>query len=244
VHPLEKVKVVLLDDQVAPISTIRTHSTGVPRQRLEHLEEILAIADGLMPMSDVIRASAPQHVVEASSENSNLACAAALIIAIDWPTSNSAFAAALIIAIDWQGVSFACDHYCSWHVIIGGAPNANLYRLRSGEEFAAEAAAFTPVSGIIAGDSKCNKELCSRLKKKYAVAVRRRDAGDAPSLEDFEAISDATYKERDEGLVQILTLGVVSALYGKTSWRADVRFIVRQGPKLRPCENCKASFKN
>jgi hypothetical protein len=102
-------------------------------------------------------------------------------------------------------------------VLIGGAPNVNLCRLRSDEKFAAKATASTPASEIIAGDSKCNKELCARLKRKYVVAVRRRDTGDAPTLEDFEAICDATYKERDEGLVQILTLGEVSALFGKTS---------------------------
>jgi hypothetical protein len=85
--------------------------------------------------------------------------------------------------------------------------------------------------------------MCARLKRKHAGAVRRRDTGDASALRDFEAICEATYKERDESLVKILTLDEVSALFGKTSRRADVRFIVRQGPKLRPCDNFKASSK-
>jgi hypothetical protein len=45
--------------------------------------------------------------------------------------------------------------------------------------------------------------------------VRRRDTGDASALRDFEAICEATYKERDEGLVKIVTLDEVSALFGK-----------------------------
>jgi hypothetical protein len=89
-HPLENIKVALPDDQVAAMSMIRTHSTDISRQRLERLEEMVTIAGSLMPMSDVISASASPHVVEASSE-----------------TSNSAFATALIIAIAWPGVSFA-----------------------------------------------------------------------------------------------------------------------------------------
>jgi hypothetical protein len=122
------------------MSITRTQSKGVSRQRLERLEKIVAIADGLVPMFDVIRASAPPHVSKASGETSNLA-----------------FPAALIIAIDWQGISSSRDHFYSWHVIIGGAPNANLYLPRSDEEFSAEAAASTPVSEFIACDSKCNK---------------------------------------------------------------------------------------
>jgi hypothetical protein len=94
VHPLKNIKIDLPDDQVAAISMIRTHSTDVFRQRLECLEKILAISDGLMPMSDVIRASAPSHVVEASGE-----------------ASNSPFAAALIIAIDRPDVFFARGHF-------------------------------------------------------------------------------------------------------------------------------------
>jgi hypothetical protein len=110
-------------------------------------------------------------------------------------------------------------------VIIGGVPNFNLYRLKSDEEFAAVAAASSPVYEFIAGDSKCSKFLCACLKKKYAGAVRRRDTGDAPALEDFEAICDATYKERNEGLMRILALDEVSALFGKTSWRAVARYL-------------------
>jgi hypothetical protein len=92
-------------------------------------------------MSDVIRASAPPHVVEASDE-----------------TSNSAFLAALIISIEWLGVSFARGYFFSWHVIIGGAPNFNLYRLKSDEEFAAEAAASTPVSEFIPATRRATRK--------------------------------------------------------------------------------------
>jgi len=109
-------------------------------------------------------------------------------------TSNSAFAAALIIAIDWQGVPFYSWPLVQWAHDHKQRPKLQPRSSQNDEELAEGAATFTPVSEFTIGDSKWKKGLGARLKAKYSGAVRRRDTGDVSAVEDFEAICDAMYQ--------------------------------------------------
>ena len=63
-------------------------------------------------------------------------------------------------------------------------------------------------------------------------------------MDNFNTVVEATYKERVKGLVEIVPLDELDKRFGYGKFRADERFIVWQGTKARPCENCRASSKN
>jgi hypothetical protein len=63
-------------------------------------------------------------------------------------------------------------------------------------------------------------------------------------MDDINLIHKATAEEVDKGLAEVVSLSELDRRFGRGCWRADERFIVHQGTKDRPCENCKASSKN
>ena len=184
-------------------------------------------------MSDRIRARAPSHVVAATGEN-----------------TKPAFAAAVIMAIDWPDKTFPRDHFYRGHDVVGWLPDFGLWRAKDAEVLAAERAAATPVSNLRAGSGTTpsniawNRQLSARLRAKYSLAEVRARSGDSAALDDFQAIQAATHKELAAGLVRVVTLDELGSQFGDGGYRADERFIVRQGAKVRPCENCRASGKN
>jgi hypothetical protein len=184
-------------------------------------------------MSDRIRARAPSHVVAATGEN-----------------INPAFAAAVIMAIDWPDKTFPRDHFYRGHDVVGWLPDFGLWRAKDAEVLAAERAAATPVSNLRADSGTTpsniawNRQLSARLRAKYSLAEVRARSGDSAALDDFQAIQAATHKELAAGLVRVVTLDELGSQFGDGGYRADERFIVRQGAKVRPCENCRASGKN
>ena len=226
-HPLEGSLVDLPVDQRDAIRMITTHLHDIPEMRLERLAELNSIAADLMPLSKTIMASSKDHVRAAVG-----------------PKANPAFAAAVVIAIDWPDVSFPRDHFYSGHDVVGHLPDFGLWREKDPAVLASERLASVPVAEMARTNAQWNASLAARLRNRHRRAQFRFSEGDETAMDDFHSISEATAKEQVKGLVQVLALKELDERLGYGKCRADERFIVHQGEKDRPCENCRASGKN
>ena len=230
-HPLEDITFNLPEDQVAALDAIRQFKHLIPAMRLERLAALREVSERLRPLSAEIISHSKDHVKLAVGD-----------------AAHPAFAVAVIMAIEWPGTSFPSDHFVRGHDVIGALPDFHLWREKSAATVADEAAERLDVRVLEESNASWNASLADRLSRSYAAASRKASTGDIKALYDFRVISDITRAERDAGLVEILPLSALAARfkYGPRGplFRADERFIVRQGAKPRPCENCRASNKN
>jgi hypothetical protein len=159
--------------------------------------------------------------------------------------SASVFVCALIDAIEWPDVRFPFDHFRRGHDILGDMPDTGIWRLKSAEEIEAERLAQTSVRDLSLENWKWNHDLARSLATKLKRARALEAAGDHSAMNDIRAIHEATLKERLLGQAEIITRTECNSRFGGSNgWRADERFVVHQGPKIRPCENCRRSGKN
>ena len=214
-------------DQRDAIRMITTHLHDIPEMRLGRLAELNSIAADLMPLSKTIMASSKDHVRAAVG-----------------PKANPAFAAAVVIAIDWPDVSFPRDRFYSGHDVVGHRPDFGLWREKDPAVLASEKLASVPVAEMARTNAQWNASLAARLRNRHRRAQLRFSEGDETAMDDFHSISEATAKEQVKGLVQVLSLKELDERFGYGKYRAVERFIVHQGEKDRPRENCRASGKN
>ena len=160
------------------------------------------------------------------------------------PKANSAFAVAVVIASDWPDVSFPRDNFCSGHDAVGHLPDFGLCREKDPTVLAAEKKASVPVADMARTNAQWNVSLAARLRNRHRRAQFRFGEDGETALDDFHAISEATTKEQVKGLVQVLSFKELDERFGYGRYQADERFIVHQGEKDRPCENCRKSGKN
>jgi hypothetical protein len=145
-----------------------------------------------------------------------------------FPLPHVAFISALSMAMEWPDVSLVVDLIC-------GAPCVG----------------DCPDSGVFRADLQAASHDLARMSHQswnHALAARLSAAAGNPDPDNaamLQALWARTQEEVADGwAAEIGSLEDANRLFGLNAWRAMERFGVRQGAKLRPCDNARASGHN